>query len=223
VLVVSPNNPTGTALSTDELTGLARLCRERGVALIGDEVFADYRFDGRSGPSVLQQEACLTFGLGGLSKTVGLPQLKLAWIGAAGPAGEVDTALARLELIADTYLSVATPVQVGLAALLDAGRAVRRAIQHRLRANLDWLRGRMAGHPACSLLEPDGGWSAVVRVPDTGDEEGFIATLLERHGVFVQPGYFYDFPHGAWVVLSLLVPEDRFRTGMDRLLLAIPQ
>ena len=218
VLVVSPNNPTGSALTAGELPAVATLCATRGLALVGDEVFADYRFDGRSGPSVLQQDRCLTFGLGGLSKSIGLPQLKLAWIGVSGPASLVDPALARLELIADTYLPVSTPVQLALPSLLVRGAVVRSAIQERVRANLSWLRTRLARTPACSLVEPAGGWSAVLRVPAIDGEDALVIGLLERHHVFVLPGTSTDFPCEAWLVLSLLVAPGVFSESVERIL-----
>ena len=188
VLVVSPNNPTGLALTAGEAQAVAALCADRGLMLIGDEVFADYRFDRATGPSVLQQDLCLTVSLGGLSKMIGLPQLKLAWMAIGGPDPLVEAALARLDLIADTYLPVSTPVQLALPSLLARGASVRAAIQARIHGNLSWLKTRLATTPACSLVEPAGGWCVVIRVPAIESEEALVLDLLEHHHVFVLPG-----------------------------------
>ncbi|OFW14345.1 MAG: hypothetical protein A3F70_11580 [Acidobacteria bacterium RIFCSPLOWO2_12_FULL_67_14] len=218
VLVVSPNNPTGSYITGDELSRLAHLCGERGWALIVDEVFADYPLDADAPlTDIASRAGVLTFSLAGLSKSVGLPQLKAAWIIAGGPAAERAAALARLELIADTYLPVATPVQVAMPHLLEAGAAVRGAIQQRIRHNLDALRTIARGHPACSVLPVEGGWSAVVRVPSTRSEEALVLDLVHRERILVHPGYFFDFPGESFVVVSLL-PEPRlFADAVSRL------
>lgn len=219
VLVVSPNNPTGSVLTRADLDALAVLCASRRVALVGDEVFADYPIDPRPDLArVLDQDEALTFSLGGLSKSAGLPQMKLGWIVAGGPPALVDAALARLEIICDTYLSVSTPVQRAAGALIDAGREVRAQILDRVTANLRDLRGLAAAHPACSVLRVEGGWSAVVRVPATRTEESLVLDLLEQDHVLAHPGYFFDFPHEAFVVVSLLPPPADFREGAARLL-----
>lgn len=219
VLVVSPNNPTGSVVQTDELDALARLCADRGVALIGDEVFADYRLDGQApAMSVLQQQHVLAFGLGGLSKSVGLPQVKVAWIGVSGPDAAVADALSGLELVADTFLSVSTPAQVALPRLLHRGAAVRQAIQDRTARNLATLVAAVDAVPEVTLLPPAGGWCAVLQVPSLVSEESLVASLLEHDGVLVQPGYFFDFPREAFVVVSLLVPPDVFAPAMPRVL-----
>ena len=211
VLVVSPNNPTGSVVHASELDGLATLCAARGVALIGDEVFADYRLDDE-GPalSVLQQSRALAFALGGLSKSVGLPQVKVAWIGVTGPDPQVAEALAGLEIVADTFLSVSTPAQVALPRLLTHGAMVRDAIRDRTARNLTALAAAVANEPAVTLLPPAGGWCAVLQVPSLVSEEALVLALLEHDGVLVQPGYFFDFPREAFVVVSLLVDPDVF-------------
>ncbi|MGD9906820.1 MAG: aminotransferase class I/II-fold pyridoxal phosphate-dependent enzyme [Vicinamibacterales bacterium] len=215
VLVVSPNNPTGSRLDRRDLDALAALAAARGVALIGDEVFADYPLDDAgAGVSVLQQSEALAFGLGGLSKSVGLPQVKVAWIGASGPDAAVDEALRGLEIVADTFLSVSTPAQLALADLLAAGAPVRRAIQDRLADNLATLRRVVGATSALTLHEPRGGWSAVVQVPATRSEETLAVELVERDGVLVHPGYFFDFPREAFVVVSLLPEPDVFAAGV---------
>jgi len=224
VLAVSPNNPTGSVLSCDELEALASRCAERRAALIVDEVFADYVLTARqsaAAASTMHPDVparCLTFRLGGLSKSVGLPQVKLGWIAAGGPDVLVRDALARLEVICDAYLSVATPVQVAAPSLIATGAAVRAAILERIRANADALVGIAADHPAVQALPVDAGWSAVLRVPSTRTEEALVLELLERDDVLVHPGFFFDFPHEAFVVCSLL-PEPRlFAEGVGRLM-----
>ena len=219
VLVVSPNNPTGSVVTGGDLAALSRLCASRELALIGDEVFSDYLIDPRPDRArVLDQDEALTFSLGGLSKSAGLPQLKLGWIVAGGPRALVEAALARLEIVCDTFLSVATPVQRAVGPLLSAGREIRAQILDRVRGNLRELQALAARHPACSVLRVEGGWSAVVRVPATGSEESLVLDLLERDHVLVHPGYFFDFPHEAFVVVSLLPPPADFSEGVSRLL-----
>lgn len=220
VLLVNPNNPTGSFVSAGELDAVAALCREHGLALIVDEVFGAYPLDGAaSGPSVLDRpQEALTFSLGGLSKAVGLPQLKLAWVVAGGPRPAVDRALAGLELIADTYLSVAAPVQTAARALLEAGAETTARIAARVRANYAAIRRIAERHPAVRLLPADGGWSAVARVPATRPEETVVLNLLERGGVLIHPGYFFDFPHEAFLVVSLLPDPAAFRAGVERAL-----
>jgi aspartate/methionine/tyrosine aminotransferase len=219
VLVVSPNNPTGSIVSRGDLAALARLCASRGLALVGDEVFADYPIDPRPDRArVLDQQEALGFSLGGLSKSAGLPQMKLGWIAAGGPAPLVEAALARLEIVCDTFLSVSTPVQRAAGALIEAGRGVRAQILERVTANLRELQALAAAHPACSVLRVEGGWSAVVRVPATRTEESLVLDLLEHDHVLAHPGYFFDFPHEAFLVVSLLPPPAEFREGAGRLL-----
>ena len=216
VLGVSPNNPTGSALGADELAALSQRCAARDAALILDEVFADYPLRDRTPPDDLAP--CLRFRLGGLSKSAGLPQVKLGWIAVDGPTDLVAAALERLELICDTYLSVATPVQVAAPSLIAAGAAVRDAIVDRIRANYRTLGDLVAGHPAVERLHAEGGWSAVLRVPSTRTEEDLVIELLERDGVMVHPGFFFDFPREAYLVVSLLAPPDVFREGVSRIL-----
>jgi len=218
ILVVSPNNPTGSVLRRGDLDRLSALAASAGLAIVGDEVFADYPLEpAGDGCRVLAQAGALTFALGGLSKSVGLPQLKLAWIAASGPPGLLEPALARLEVVADAYLSVATPVQQAAGSLLAAGQAVHQAIAGRVRRNLGHLREASAASP-CSVLRVEGGWSAVLRVPATRPEETIVLDLLEQDGVLVHPGYFFDFPREAFLVLSLLPPPASFDEGVSRLI-----
>jgi hypothetical protein len=220
VLVVSPNNPTGSFVSRTELKRLEALCAERGIAIIADEVFADYPV--RPGACVdagrvLDVSTGLAFSLGGLSKSVGLPQVKLGWIAASGSSELVTEALDRLELICDTYLSVSTPIQAAAAELLSRGAAVRGQIQSRIAANYRTLAEQVEASPSCSLLVADGGWSAIIRVPAIGTEEE-LAVRLVTDGVLVHPGYFFDFPQESYLVVSLLPPLDEFAEGVARVL-----
>jgi hypothetical protein len=219
VVVVNPNNPTGAFLKQDERRALEQLCAERSLALVSDEVFADFAFapDPRRAGSVAHDGPALAFALGGLSKSCALPQLKLAWTAVTGPEPLVSQALARLEVIADSYLSVSTPVQVAAAALLARRQELQAGILARARANLGRLRSRLPGSPA-TLLEPEGGWYAVLRVPATRSEDERVTRLLDERDVLVHPGYFFDFPHEAFLVLSLLTPEDDFAEGVERVL-----
>lgn len=229
ILVVSPNNPTGSCLSAAELDALADLCARHGLALIGDEVFAEYTLNdaGRAGRSVgadrtfvsvLSQGRALTFGLGGLSKSIGLPQVKLGWIGIGGPEALVGAALDRLDLIADTYLSVSTPVQLAAPLLIERGHGVRTQIQARIEANLRALDRAVARAPGCTLLHPEAGWTAVLRVPATRAEEDLVLDLLGEDRVLIMPGYFYDFPREAYLVVSLLPDPAVFNEAVARVL-----
>jgi alanine-synthesizing transaminase len=219
VLVVSPNNPTGSVLARRDLAGLAERCASRGLTLIGDEVFSEYLLDPREDRArVLDQDLALTFSLGGLSKSAGLPQMKLGWMAAGGPPRLVEAALARLEIVCDSFLSVSTPVQQAAGALLAAGREVRGAILQRVADNLRTLGALATGSPSCSVHRVEGGWSAVIRVPATRPEEALVLDLLERDHVLAHPGYFFDFPHEAFLVVSLLPEPDVFREGVGRAL-----
>jgi alanine-synthesizing transaminase len=224
VVVVSPNNPTGSFLAREEAQRLRHLAAARGWAVISDEVFADYvvRDDARRPPSMAEDSAALTFSLGGLSKSVGLPQLKLAWIAVAGPAAERDEALARLEVVADTYLSVSTPVQLAAPALLARTDDLQRPIAERVCANVGRLRQLVAGS-AATLLDLEGGWSAVLRVPAIRPDEQWALTLLERDGVLVHPGFFFDFAQDAHLVLSTLAEPAVFEEGVRRLLARVEE
>jgi len=220
LLVVTPNNPTGSFVTRQELKQLSAICADRGVAIVADEVFADYQL--RPGACVdagrvMDVENGLVFSLGGLSKTVGLPQIKLAWVAVGGENDLVADALARLELICDTYLSVSTPIQAAAAELLSRGAAVRKQIQSRIAANYRTLAEQLEGSPSCSLLAADGGWSAIFRVPSIGSEEDLVVDLVAK-GVVVHPGYFFDLPHESYLVVSLLPAEDQFVEGISRVL-----
>ena len=219
VLVVSPNNPTGSYLDGEQFRHLSGVCRDRRWALISDEVFADYPLDVTSPlTDIAARDEVLSFTLGGLSKSVGLPQLKLGWCIVGGPEPERSAALSALEFIADSYLSVGTPVQVALPELLDRGAAIRTAIQTRIGENLAALHAAVGRHPSCDLFRTEGGWSAVVRVPATRSEEQLSLDLLRAERILVHPGYFFGFPAGAHVVVSLLPSPDVFEDAVARLL-----
>jgi hypothetical protein len=241
VIVVHPNNPTGNALTVAEAGTLAAFCAARGLAVISDEVFLEYPLppgqDVASSPldgpaateagtdslagslagSLAPRGGCLVFSLGGLSKSSGLPQIKVGWIRVGGPPELATEAMARLEVIADTYLSVNTPAQWALPELLGAGRQVRDAIRARTATNRRWLASRVR-NAAWELLPADGGWYAVLRVPHTHTEEEWCLLLAEEEGALLHPGFFFDFESEAFLVASLLPEETRFAEAMARVL-----
>jgi len=216
VVVVHPNNPTGSFVSAAEADRLERLCRDHGMAVIADEVFADYVLEPDARPaSPAAGRGALAFALGGLSKSVGLPQAKLAWIAVDGPDDLVERAIARLELICDTYLSVSTAVQLAAPRLLEQGATVRGRIAGRISANYERLKELSRAAPASRVLRADGGWYAILQVPAFEPEEDLVVGLLARDGVLVHPGYFFDFPGGSHLVLSLLPPEETFAKAVS--------
>ena len=216
VILVHPNNPTGSFVKREELQRLIPICQEKGLAILSDEVFSDYAFaPDRNRVDTLAGEArVLTFCLSGLSKVAGLPQMKLGWVVISGPPAIEAVARERLELIADTYLSVGAPVQHALPELLAIGEKIREQIQQRLRANWNFLRAATDAGSACSLLDAEGGWYAILQMPRTRSEEQWCLALLEKDNVLVQPGYFYDFESEAYVVVSLLTPRDASEEGI---------
>ncbi|MDP1568473.1 MAG: pyridoxal phosphate-dependent aminotransferase [Vicinamibacterales bacterium] len=219
ILVVSPNNPTGSYLHQDDLAALVGIAAARDLAIIGDEVFWDYPLQRPdTAVSVLAQQDVVAVGLGGLSKSAGLPQVKLGWFGMSGPDAQVRALLDAYEIVADTYLSVSTPVQVAAPALIEAGAGMRRAIQARLDRNLTALGSRIEWYPSVTLLPPEGGWSAVLQVPAYESEEAMVVGLIEREGVLVHPGYFFDFAREAFLVVSLLPEAGVFDHGLARVL-----
>ena len=220
VLVVSPNNPTGSFISAAELDRLGAICAARGLAIIADEVFADYELEPGAGSQagrVAARGDVLSFALGGLSKSAGLPQVKLGWIAAGGPAPLVTAALQRLELVCDTYLAVSTPAQLAAPALLERGAAIRSQISTRIRANYRTLQRASGAVPRCRVLRSDGGWYAVLQVPSLESEEDLVLHLLDE-GVLAHPGYFFDFPRESFLVVSLLPTEAAFADGISRIL-----
>jgi aspartate/methionine/tyrosine aminotransferase len=220
IVVVNPNNPTGSYLKKVELAALTRLGGKHNLAILCDEVFSDYALehDARRVSSLVDQNEVLAFSLSGLSKVAGLPQLKLGWIVASGPERLRQEALARLELIADTYLSVGTPAQWAATPLLALREAMQAQILKRVRENLAFLKGQIGATSPWSLLEPEGGWYAVVQAPRIHSEEGWVVTLLAEDHVLVQPGFFFDFESEAFLVVSLLTPAATFTEGVRRIL-----
>ncbi len=221
LLLVNPNNPTGNFVSDTDLDRLTALCASRGIAIISDDVFADYELQAETRVprgQLTSHTDVLGFTLGGLSKSIGLPQAKLGWIGVSGPADAVAATMAALELACDTYLSVSTPVQLAAPELLRRGADVRHQIQGRVRRNLARCQALVAASPACTLLHAEGGWYAVVRVPTLMSEEELMLRLLTDHAVLAHAGYFFDFAAESYLVVSLLPPEPVFDAGVSRLL-----
>jgi aspartate/methionine/tyrosine aminotransferase len=218
VILVHPNNPTGSYVSSTEMAALNALCREHNLALIADEVFLDYAHDRKPRRSFATNQDALTFTLSGISKISALPQMKLAWIAISGPPEVVEAAGARLEIIADTYLSMNAPVQLAAPVLLDQRKRIQPILLDRLRRNLAELDAQLASHPSCTRLQVDGGWYAVLRVPVIESDEDLAIRLLKKGGVSVHPGHFYDFPNDGYLVLSLITEPAEFREGVTRLL-----
>ena len=216
VVVVHPNNPTGSYVSTDERNQLNSFCRQHGLALIVDEVFLDYPHDGAARASFVHNPDVLTFTLSGVSKISGLPQMKLAWVAVSGPAEAANAAMARLEVIADTYLSMNAPIQLAAAMLLGQRKKVQPALLDRVRTNLAEFDRQLAVQRACQRLQVEGGWYAVLRVPVTRSDEDLAIELLRRASVLVHPGHFYDFPSDGYLIFSLLTPSLEFREGSRR-------
>jgi aspartate/methionine/tyrosine aminotransferase len=218
VLVVSPSNPTGSYIRRDELDELAAFCAPRDIAIITDEVFADYELEpgvvACAGRAAARQDV-LSFSLGGLSKSIGLPQVKLGWFAVAGPQRLVTAALERIELVCDSYLPVSTPVQLAAAGLLARGALVRAQIAARVTAN--YRHARALATSSCRVLRSDGGWYAVIQVPTLEPEEDLVLRLLTADGVLAHPGYFFDFQNGSHLVVSLLTEAADFAEGVGRI------
>ncbi|HEX3577842.1 MAG TPA: pyridoxal phosphate-dependent aminotransferase [Thermoanaerobaculia bacterium] len=212
IIVVNPNNPTGSYISTTEQDAIARI----GLPIVSDEVFHPFAFGGAAPPFV--RDDVLTFTLGGLSKSAGLPHYKLGWIRVSGPGKR--EAIDAIELIADNFLSVATPVQVALPELLAIAPRIRGAIRERTSANLATLRAAIANDPAATVLPVEGGWSAIIRVPRIESDEALALRLIQEHGVVVHPGYFFDFDADGYIVVSLLTEPEIFNEGIARIIAA---
>jgi aspartate/methionine/tyrosine aminotransferase len=234
IVLVHPNNPTGSFVKAAEVQELNALCAERGLALIVDEVFLDFAHSERAGlspqpgaagatsasvmPSFVSNDTALTFTLSGLSKISGLPQMKFAWIATSGPEAIAREALSRLEVIADTYLSMNAPVQLAAPAFFGVRHEFQQELNQRVATNLSELDRQLASQSLCSRLEVEAGWYAVLRVPATGSDEELAIRLLENEGVLVHPGHFYDFPSEGYLVVSLIAREEEFQEGVRRLL-----
>jgi alanine-synthesizing transaminase len=218
VVVVHPNNPTGSFVADKERSALNQFCREYNLALVADEVFLDYAHDGASRVTFADNRETLTFTLSGLSKISGLPQMKLAWIVTGGTDEQVSAALARLEVIADTYLSMNVPIQLAAPVLLEQRHSVQPLVLDRVRANLGELNRGLAKQKTCHRLDVEGGWYAVLRVPITQSDEDLAIEILRKRSVLVHPGHFYDFPNDGYLIVSLITPLQNFRKGIAKVL-----
>ena len=218
VVLVHPNNPTGSYVSQSEQNALNKFCNEHGLALIVDEVFLDYSHDAARRPTFAANNAALTFTLSGLSKISALPQMKLAWIVTSGPAEQVHAAMQRLEVIADTYLSVNAPIQLATAVLLDQRRIVQSFLLRRLQVNLEEFDQQLSRQKSCVRLHVEGGWYAVLRVPVTQSDEDLAIAIMKNLSVLVHPGHFYDFASDGYLVVSLITEPKEFSEGIKRVL-----
>jgi aspartate/methionine/tyrosine aminotransferase len=216
IVVVHPNNPTGSYVAERE--PLNHICARRALALIVDEVFLDFALEEAPVPSFAGNSAALTFTLNGLSKMVGLPQMKAAWTAVSGPEVQRDEATRRLEFINDTFLSASTPVQLALPSLLATREDFQKQVSGRAKNNLRMLDGMLAHGHACSRLFVAAGWYVVLRVPALRSDEELAIDLVEKDGVVVESGHFFDFPSDGYLVLSLLTPESIFVEGARRIL-----
>jgi alanine-synthesizing transaminase len=218
VVLVHPNNPTGSYVSPHEGELLNSFCDEHDLALIVDEVFLDYPHDGAARASFTSNRDALTFTLSGLSKISGLPQMKLAWVVITGPEKLVSEAMERLEVVADTYLSMSAPIQLAADVLLEQRKKIQPLLLERVRANLAELDRQVTNQKSCERLNVEGGWYAVLRVPVTQSDEDLAIQLLRETSVMVHPGHFFDFPSDGYLILSLLTPPAEFREGMEKIL-----
>ena len=218
LIVVNPNNPTGHFVSRPDLAKLNEICGAHRMAIIADEVFLDFRLSDMKAVSLAANAGALTFTMSGISKISGLPQMKLAWVVISGSQDLKCRALARLELIADTYLSVSTPVQLATPAFLELRHEFQKQLLARVRQNLAELERQVAAHSSCRRLQFEGGWYAVLRVPATRSDEDLAVELLQTKQVYVHPGQFFDFPADGFLVVSLIARTQEFSEGMRRLL-----
>jgi alanine-synthesizing transaminase len=218
VIVVHPNNPTGHFVKMEEIRKLNEICAARDLAIIADEVFLDFALREKQAATFAANSEALTFTMSGLSKICGLPQMKAAWLVVGGPQPSKAQALARLELIADTYLSMNAPIQWALPTFLGQRRDFQRQLMTRVEENLLELDRRLARQKPCSRLAVEGGWNAVIRVPATYSDEELAIDMLAGMRVYVHPGDFYDFPQGGYLVVSLIIVVNEFAEGIKRLL-----
>lgn len=223
IVIVNPNNPTGSLLKDAEANELFHVAQKYHLPIISDEVFFDYPL--LRPPSAVStlatQDSVLTFSLNGLSKAAGMPQMKLGWIAVSGPSSDVAMAARNLELLLDTYLSVGTPVQNTLPALLHIGKGIQEQLLRRIRLNAATLR-QLLHNSSATCLHLEAGWSAIVRLPNIFGEEEWAIRFLEECGVIIQPGYFFEMSGEPYVVLSLITPEDEFASGVSRIVGLLP-
>ena len=218
VVLVHPNNPTGSYVSQHEQAALNQFCKEHDLSLIVDEVFLDYAHDGTPRQTFAANSGGLTFTLSGLSKVSALPQMKLAWIAVSGQPALQNSAVHRLEVIADTYLSVNAPIQLAAAVFLERRRTVQPFLLNRLRGNLAELDRQLARQKACVRLQVEGGWYAVLRVPITQSDEDLAIALMRNLSVLIHPGHFYDFPTDGYLIVSLITEPREFSEGIGKVL-----
>jgi len=221
VYIANPNNPTGHFCKPDDMNRLNQICLEGDLAIIADEVFLDFSLGKDIPPTFASNNKALTFTMSGLSKISGLPQMKVAWLIATGPEALKQQAIARLEMIADTYLSMNTPMQLALPVLLELRHNFQPQCIARTRNNLAQLDKLLATQELCSRLNLEGGWYAVFKVPVTRGDDDLTLELLNTHGVYVHPGHFYDFPVDGYLVVSLITLEQPFATGIEALVALI--
>jgi alanine-synthesizing transaminase len=235
IIVVNPNNPTGHFVKPEELAALNAICSARDMALIADEVFLDFAhvdFNGRRElgkvrpraanggrpQSLAVNSGALTFTMSGLSKIAGLPQMKAAWLVASGPEPLKKQAVERIEVIADTYLSMNAPIQLALPIFLEQRHGFQKQVLTRVRRNVGELDRQLMLRKMCSRLEIEGGWYAVVRVPATRSDDDLAVDLLTKKGIYVHPGHFYDFATDGYLIVSLIMPERDFAEGCRQML-----
>ena len=218
VIVVHPNNPTGHFAKPEEMRKLNEICAARGIAIIADEVFLDFALNEKQIATFAANSGALTFTMSGLSKICGLPQMKAAWLMVSGPEAWKTEALARLEVIADTYLSMSAPIQLAIPGLLEQRQAFQKQVIARVNGDLSELDQQLARQKSCSRLKVEGGWNAVIRVPATRSDEELALELLVTRGVYVHPGHFYDFRSEGYLVVSLISPHSNFSQGLRHLL-----
>jgi aspartate/methionine/tyrosine aminotransferase len=218
IVLVHPNNPTGSYVKNSEREALNAFCLKHELALVVDEVFLDYPLGAGKHESFAANQDALTFTLSGISKISGLPQMKLAWIATSGPNDVTREAMARLEVIADTYLSMSAPIQFAAGAMLEQRKRLQPALSLRTRMNLTELDKQLAMQKSCARLEVEGGWYVVLRVPATQTDEDLAIALLQECSVLMHPGHFYDFPANGYLVVSLITPENDFSEGVQRTL-----
>jgi aspartate/methionine/tyrosine aminotransferase len=218
VVVVHPNNPTGSYVRAGEAEMLNLFCREHGLAVIADEVFLDYRLENETHATFAGNCDVLTFTLSGLSKIAALPQMKVAWVVTRGPQREAAEAMARLEIIADTYLSMNAPLQWATPRLLEQRKNIQPQLLERVRGNLAELDRQLSAQKTCARLKVDGGWYAVLRVPVTQPDEELAIELLREKSVLAHPGHFYDFPSDGYLILSLIAGREEFAEGVSAIL-----
>jgi len=216
VVIVNPNNPTGSYVKTSEVSVLTAFCRKNDLALISDEVFYDYALEGQP-LSLAANAGCLTFVTNGLSKILGLPQMKLSWIVVSGPELERREALKRLDVIADTYLSVNTPVQTALPSWLALAEKIQAQIRERVEINLELFKTCAKEMDGVNVLFVEGGWYAMLALPDILDEEEWALKFLRDAGVSVHPGYFFDAEGGTLIIVSLLLQTEQFQEGIQKI------